>query len=117
MARSGYTRRAVHTTSPTEPPVLDYGHPERRWRRIVRRIPRPSRWTIILFFLSAAAGWWLWADHDAWVAVRSFPSPQGSLVGSLSSDRRLLFTGAGGNLGILSGPFSVFDVATGRRMY
>ena len=33
MARSGYTRRAVHTTSPTEPPILDYGHPERRWRR------------------------------------------------------------------------------------
>jgi WD40 repeat protein len=88
-----------------QPPVLEYAPPEGRLRRALRRVPKPSGWTLILAVLAGFAVGWVWTDHGVWGASAKFPKGGGS--GRLSPDGKRLIVG-------FDAPFQIYDVPGGR---
>lgn len=99
----------MHTPS-DDIPVLSYGRPEGGVRRWVRWVPRPSPWTLILVLLAGLSQWWIWTDHEPWVARHTFGQ-----VAAISDDGRLLVTARDVSSGA-RGPFQIHDTRTGAHI-
>lgn len=97
--------------------VLNYGRAERDLRQWLQRLPRPSKWTVLLLILAIPAVLWLLADHQPWVVERTFPqiNSNGRLL-TYEDEYLLVGTKRALDLDMLIGPFEIYDISTGDRI-
>src|SRR5918993_255534 len=97
-------------------PVLEYARPGggfarslgRRVGRVLRKLPRPSRWTLVLVLLAGLAAAWLWYDHGVWGLQETWQQAGGP-AGRLSPDGKRVVAG-------FEAPFRMYEIPSGREL-